>query len=223
VISRRAVKKPVAGGRLNIFNATWGLGRSFDNTIGVVRQHWPTARRPGLAGAKDDMHESCATTWALAATLGRSARQLPRKLAREWKRLELICADGDAGNSGPPPVARARKPQGSLPVPVTTVAVLERRGGLSSGKTGTAAQRFSRKESFPCAIFMTVISRRIFLNTARENLAESGRPSRGLDEDTTPAGTAWILFGAADRCRDVAPAAGRHRDARISATWRAIG
>jgi len=55
VISRRAVKKPVAEGGWNIF-ITWGSGEGFDNPIGVVA-HMANGEAGWFGWPRDDLHE----------------------------------------------------------------------------------------------------------------------------------------------------------------------
>ena len=110
VISRRAVKKPVAEGGWNIF-ITWGAGEGFDNPIGFVG-HMGNGEAGWFGWPKDDLHEKLRDEWALAGTL-EERKAIARKLQENaWTYVPMALLGQWA-----PPVARRANLKGFIPIP----------------------------------------------------------------------------------------------------------
>ncbi len=110
VISRRAVKKPVAEGGWNIF-ITWGAGEGFDNPIGFVG-HTANGEAGWFGWPKDDLQEKLRDDWALAATLD-ERKAIARKLQENaWNYVPMALLGQWA-----PPVAMRANLKGFIPIP----------------------------------------------------------------------------------------------------------
>ena len=110
VITRRAVKRPVAEGGWNIF-VTWGSGEGFDNPIGM-QAHTANGEAGWFGWPKDDLHEKLRDEWALAATLD-ERKAVARKLQENaWTYVPMALLGQWA-----PPVAMRANLRGFLPIP----------------------------------------------------------------------------------------------------------
>jgi peptide/nickel transport system substrate-binding protein len=110
VVTRRAVKKPVAEGGWNIF-ITWGSGEGFDNPIGFVA-HTANGEAGWFGWPKDDLHEKLRDDWALAATLD-ERKAVARKLQENaWNFVPMALLGQWA-----PPVAHRANVDGFIPIP----------------------------------------------------------------------------------------------------------
>ena len=110
VVTRRAVKRPVAEGGWNIF-VTWGSGEGFDNPIGM-QAHTANGEAGWFGWPKDDLHEKLRDEWALAAT-PRGAQGGCAQAAGECLELRADGAARAVGAAG----GDARQRQGFLPIP----------------------------------------------------------------------------------------------------------
>ena len=125
VITRRAVKKPVAEGGWNIF-VTWGSGEGFDNPIGM-QAHTANGEAGWFGWPKDDLHEKLRDAWALAAT-PEERQAIARKLQENaWTYVPMALLGQWA------PAGRAARERQGLPAASGPRAVLERREGLMDG------------------------------------------------------------------------------------------
>jgi len=110
VVTRRAVKKPIAEGGWNIF-ITWGSGEGFDNPISFVA-HTANGEAAWFGWPKDDLHEKLRDDWALAATL-EERKAVARKLQENaWSYVPMALLGQWA-----PPVARRANVGGFIPIP----------------------------------------------------------------------------------------------------------
>jgi peptide/nickel transport system substrate-binding protein len=110
VVTRRAVKKPVAEGGWNIF-ITWGSGEGFDNPIGFVA-HTANGEAGWFGWPKDDLHEKLRDDWAMAASLD-ERKAIARKLQENaWNYVPMALLGQWA-----PPVARRANVTGFIPIP----------------------------------------------------------------------------------------------------------
>lgn len=110
VVTRRAVKKPVAEGGWNIF-ITWGSGEGFDNPIGFVA-HTANGGDGWFGWPKDDLHEKLRDEWALAGTLD-ERKAIARKLQENaWNYVPMALLGQWA-----PPVAHRTNLNGFIPIP----------------------------------------------------------------------------------------------------------
>jgi peptide/nickel transport system substrate-binding protein len=110
VVTRRAVKKPVAEGGWNIF-ITWGSGEGFDNPIGFVA-HMGNGEAGWFGWPKDDLHEKLRDAWALAGSLD-ERKAIARKLQENaWSYVPMALLGQWA-----PPVARRANVTGFIPIP----------------------------------------------------------------------------------------------------------
>jgi peptide/nickel transport system substrate-binding protein len=110
VITRRAVKKPVAEGGWNIF-ITWGAAEGFDNPIGFVG-HTANGEAGWFGWPKDDLQEKLRDDWALAGSL-EERKAVARKLQENaWSYVPMALLGQWA-----PPVARRANLKGFVPIP----------------------------------------------------------------------------------------------------------
>jgi peptide/nickel transport system substrate-binding protein len=110
VVTRRAVKKPVAEGGWNIF-VTWGSGEGFDNPIGFVA-HAANGETGWFGWPKDDLHEKLRDEWALAGTPD-ERKAIARKLQENaWNYVPMALLGQWA-----PPVAQRANVKGFIPLP----------------------------------------------------------------------------------------------------------
>jgi peptide/nickel transport system substrate-binding protein len=110
VVTRRAVKKPVAEGGWNIF-ITWGSAEGFDNPIGFVA-HTANGEAGWFGWPKDDLHEKLRDDWALASTL-EERKAIARKLQENaWNYVPMVLLGQWA-----PPVAQRANVRGFIPLP----------------------------------------------------------------------------------------------------------
>ena len=110
VVTRRAVKRPVAEGGWNIF-ITWGAGEGFDNPIGFVG-HTANGETAWFGWPKDDLHEKLRDDWALAGTQD-ERKAVARKLQENaWNYVPMALLGQWA-----PPVAMRANVKGFLPLP----------------------------------------------------------------------------------------------------------
>ena len=110
VVTRRAVKRPVAEGGWNIF-VTWGSGEGFDNPIGM-QAHTANGEAGWFGWPKDDLHEKLRDEWALAAT-PEDRKAVARKLQENaWSYVPMALLGQWA-----PPVAMRANVKGFLPIP----------------------------------------------------------------------------------------------------------
>jgi peptide/nickel transport system substrate-binding protein len=110
VVTRRAVKKPVAEGGWNIF-ITWGSGEGFDNPIGFVA-HTANGDAGWFGWPKDELHEKLRDDWALAATLD-ERKAVARKLQENaWNYVPMALLGQWA-----PPVGYRANVGGFIPLP----------------------------------------------------------------------------------------------------------
>jgi len=110
VITRRAVKKPVAEGGWNIF-VTWGSGEGFDNPIGM-QAHTANGEAGWFGWPKDDLHEKLRDAWALAATPEERKAVARRLQENAWSYVPMAVLGQWA-----PPVALRANLKGFLPLP----------------------------------------------------------------------------------------------------------
>jgi peptide/nickel transport system substrate-binding protein len=110
VITRRAVKKPVAEGGWNIF-ITWGSGEGFDNPIGLAA-HTANGEAGWFGWPKDDLHEKLRDEWALAPSLDARKAIAAKLQENAWTYVPMALLGQWA-----PPVARRANVTGFVPLP----------------------------------------------------------------------------------------------------------